>query len=60
MRLDTGELKEDVKMPDEAHLADIKKTIERILGEAKKECLVAVQKWGDREQAVGAREGGDA
>ena len=54
---ETGELKEDIKLPTEEHLKDIKKGIERILDEAKKECLVQVQKWGDREQAVGVREG---
>ena len=54
---ETGELKEDIKLPTEEHLKDIKKGIERILDEGKKECLVQVQKWGDREQAVGVREG---
>merc|ERR1712060_398341 len=54
---DSGELKEDIKLPHEEHLKDIKKGIERILDEAKKECPVQVQKWGDREQAVGVREG---
>ena len=35
-----GELKEDIKVPTEEHLKDIKKGIERIVDEAKKECLV--------------------
>ena len=54
---ESGELKEDIKLPSEEHLKDIKKGIERILDEGKKECLVQVQTWGDREQAVGVREG---
>ena len=56
---DAGELKEDIKLPHEEHLKDIKKGIERIVDEGKKECLVQVQTWGDREQAVGVREGSD-
>ena len=56
---DAGELKEDIKLPTEEHLKDIRKGIERIIEEANKECLVQVQTWGDREQAVGVREGQD-
>ena len=52
-----GTLKEDVKLPTEEHLKDVTKGIKRILDEAKKECLVQVQKWGEREQACGVREG---
>ena len=54
-----GELKEDVNLPKEDHLKDISKGIQRIVDEGKKECLVQIQKWGDREQACGVREGQD-
>ena len=53
---DAGELKEDIKLPTEEHLKDIKKGIQKMI-EEEKECLVQVQTWGDREQAVGVREG---
>lgn len=52
-------MKEDIKCPEESHLDEVKKTIVRITEEGKKECFVTVQKWGDREQAVNAREGAD-
>jgi len=57
---DVGTMKEDVKFPIEwSHLSDVCKTIKKILGEEKKECLIQVQRWGEKEQAVGAREGQD-
>ncbi len=55
----SGDVKEDVKVPNEAHLLDIAKRIKEILAEGKKECLVTVQKWGEKQQVVGAREGVD-
>ena len=55
----SGELKEDVKLPTEAHLGDVAKRINEILEAASKECLVTVQSWGERQQVVGAREGVD-
>ena len=54
-----GEMKEDVKLPTEAHLIDIAKRINEILEAGVKECLVSVQKWGEKQQVVGAREGAD-
>ena len=60
MDLTSGELKEDIKIPEEAHLAEVKKRINDILTAGAKECLVTVQKWGEREQACAAREGADA
>ena len=56
----SGEMKEDIKLPHEEHLKDIANRIKNILAEGKKECLVTVQKWGEREQAILCREGGDA
>ena len=55
-----GGMKEDIKLPHEEHLKDIATRIKSILAEGKKECLVTVQRWGDREQAVLVREGQDA
>lgn len=55
-----GEMKEDIKLPQEEHLSSIAKRIKEILEAGKKECLVTVQKWGEREQAILVREGQDA
>ena len=55
-----GDLKEDIPVPTEAHLKDVATKINEILDAGKKECLVQIQKWGDREQAVAVREGQDA
>jgi len=52
-------MKEDVSLPTEAHLKDLEKTVRDILAAGKRECLVTVQKWGDREQAISCREGND-
>ena len=54
-----GEMKEDVKLPTEAHLLDTAKRIQEILEAGTKECLVTVQTWGEKQQVVGAREGND-
>ena len=54
-----GEMKEDVKLPTEAHLLDVAKRINEILDDGTKECLVTVQTWGEKQQVVGAREGND-
>ena len=57
MDQNTGEMKEDIKIPEEGHLAEIKKRINDILEAGTKECFVTVQKWGEKEQACAAREG---
>ena len=54
-----GEMKEDVKLPTEPHLADIAKRLVEILDAGTKECLVTVQTWGEKQQVTGAREGND-
>ena len=54
-----GEMKEDISLPTEVHLKDIAKKINEVLDEGKKECLVGVQAWGEKEQVVAAREGQD-
>ena len=54
-----GELKEDLNLPTEAHLADVARKIKEIIDAGTKECLVQIQKWGDKEQIVAVREGQD-
>ena len=54
-----GEIKEDLSCPTEAHLSDIEKMIRKMIEESKKECLVTVQQWGTKEQAINVREGSD-
>merc|ERR1712032_345351 len=60
MLMPDGDLKEDCRIPTESHLSDIAKRIKEIIDAGAKECLVTVQKWGDREQVVACREGQDA
>ena len=60
MQMDTGEMKEDIKLPSEEHLNTVAKRIKEIVDAGKKECLVTVQVWGEKEQACAVREGGDA
>lgn len=54
-----GDTKEDLALPQEAHLKDVAKKIREIFEAGAKECLVTVQKWADREQVVSVREGND-
>ena len=54
-----GDLKQDLTLPTEAHLADVKANIQRIMEAGNKECLVTFQTWGDRQQVVAVREGQD-
>ena len=54
-----GELKEDLNFPTEAHLSDLQGKIKAIVDAGAKECLIQIQKWGDKEQVVAVREGQD-
>ena len=54
-----GEMKEDLNLPEASHMADIVKDIKRIIDAQKKECLVTVQKWGEKEMVYSVREGVD-
>ena len=54
-----GEMKEDLKIDQYEHLKGLEKKIRAIIDAGKKECLVQVQAWGDKEQAVDCREGND-
>ena len=44
-----GDIKEDLNLPTEAHLSDVVANIRRIVEAETKECLVTIQKWGDKE-----------
>ena len=57
--LANGDIKEDLNLPTESHLSDVVANIRRIIDAGTKECLVTVQKWGDKEQVVAVREGQD-
>lgn len=59
MDVTSGEMKEDIALPTEGHLSEVKKLIQSKLEEAKKEVLVTVQKWGEKEQACAVRDGKD-
>ena len=52
-----GEMKEDINLPSESHLSEISAKIKQICDAGKKECLVTVRQWGDKEQACSVREG---
>jgi translation initiation factor 5A len=54
-----GELKEDLSLPSESHLSHLEKEVRALLEKGTKECLVVVQVWGDRQQAIAVREGQD-
>ena len=54
-----GDILEHLNLPVESHLSDLKNKIKNIIDAGAKECLVMVQKWGEREQAVAVREGQD-
>lgn len=56
---DDGDTKEDLSLPQEAHLKDVGKRTREIFEAGKKECLITVQAWGDKEQIVSVREGQD-
>ena len=54
-----GDIREDLKLPSEAHLTHIATRIKRILDTPQQECIVTVQKWGDTEQVVAVRRSTD-
>ena len=60
MLMDTaGEMKEDLDLPTANHMSDVCKEIKKIVAAGKKECLVTVQKWGDKEAVYSVREGAE-
>lgn len=59
LNLKDDSMKEDLDLPTAEHLKEKRKQIEEIIEAGTKECLVAVLKWGDKEQIVDVREGKD-
>ena len=58
-----GEVREDLNLPTESHLSDIKNNIKRIFAAGTSECLVTFQQWGTgndaKIQVCAVREGQD-
>ena len=59
MHLESGDIKEDLNLPTEAHLIDVSKRIKEILEADTRECLVTFQTWGDKQQITSVRDGAD-
>ena len=57
--LDTGDVKEDLKLPEEPHLKEVRDRIKEIFTAGTKECVVTVLSCMGKEQIVHAREGKD-
>jgi len=56
----TGEMKEDLSLDTTRdHLSFMRKAIQAILDSGKKECLIQVQTWGEKQQAISVREGNE-
>ena len=49
-------MKEDVNLPNEKHLKEVKDKIVELVA-AEKEILVTIQKWDTLEQCISVREG---
>merc|ERR1740133_663333 len=60
MHQESGDVREDIDLPTVSHLSDIVKLIKKIHTTGKKECLVTVQHFDNREQVYSVREGNDA
>ena len=57
--MDSGEIKEDLKIPEEDHLKETAKRIREIFEAGTKECIVTVLSTLGKEQIINAREGKD-
>merc|ERR1711957_1065673 len=60
MHQESGDVRGDIDLPTVSHLSDIVKLIKKIHTTGKKECLVTVQHFDNREQVYSVREGNDA
>lgn len=56
---DAGDIKEDLKLPEDEWLKDVSDKIKEIFNEGKKECIVVVVSAMDQEKIISAREGKD-
>ncbi len=54
---DSGDIKEDLKVPEEEWLKDVVEKAKSILEEGKKECLVTIVSAMGQEKLISAREG---
>ena len=54
---DSGEMKEDLKLPEDEWLKDVTDKIKQIFEEGKKECVVVVVSAMGNEKIISAREG---
>ena len=54
-----GEMKEDVNLPTEDHLKEVKANIVRIFEDGKKECLITVLSALGKQQVIEVREGNE-
>ncbi len=59
MDMASGDIKEDMNLPHESHLKDVKTKALEIHEAQKRECLITVQKWGEKEQVISVREGAE-
>lgn len=57
LMLETGEMKEDLKLPEEEWLKDVVTKAREILDDGKKECLVTVVAAMGQEKLISVREG---
>ena len=56
---DNGDIKEDLKLPEDEWLSDVKTRIKEIFDDGKKECLVTVISAMGQEKMITVREGKD-
>ena len=54
---DTGDIKEDLKIPEDEWLKDVTDKVREILAEAKKECQVTIVSSMGQEKLISVREG---
>ena len=54
-----GEIKEDIKLPEDEWLKDVKDQIRKIFDEGKKECMITVISSMGQEKIIQVREGKD-
>ena len=59
MHQESGDIREDIDLPTEKHLQDVVKLLKTIKDADKRECLVTVQHFDNREQVISVREGND-
>ncbi len=56
---ENGDIKEDLKLPEDEWLKDVSERIKEIFNEGTKECIVEVLSALGTEKIIGAKEGKD-